>query len=285
MKNNCQTEAKIPTNLMSIHPSAIVHPSAKVHSTAIIGPFCFIDENVEIGEGTELESSVRVHSGTIIGSFNSIGHGTSLGGLPQDLGFSSSTKTGLVIGNKNKIREGVIIHRATKTDQPTKIGNENYIMGNTHLGHDVQFGNNIIMVQNSVIAGHVVVGNNVFISGLVAIHQNVKVGDNSMLAGCAKIVKDVPPFSTIDGNPATVIGLNTVGLKRSGFPAEVRAAIKSTYKTIYHSGLNTKQALAKLQEENSSLPEVQKIIQFFTNSKRGVTDHRKISTGKDESDE
>jgi UDP-N-acetylglucosamine acyltransferase len=270
---------------MSIHPTAIVHPDAKIHDTATIGPFCIIEEDTSIGEGTILDSSVVVHSGTMIGKNNRIFHSAVLGGLPQDLGFKSETKTGLEIGDGNLIRESCLIARATRTDKPTRIGNNNYIMGNVHLAHDGSIGNNVIVVQNTILAGHVEIGNNVFISGLVALHQFGRVGDHSMLAGCSKIVKDVPPFTTIDGNPATIIGLNTVGLKRGGFPADVRAAIKATYKTIYHSSLNTKQAIARLQEEKSPIPEVQKIIEFFVSSKRGVTDHRAIGSKKGDLDE
>jgi UDP-N-acetylglucosamine acyltransferase len=154
-------------------------------------------------------------------------------------------------------------------------------MGNMHIAHDVKMGNHNIVVQNTIIAGVVEIGNYVFVSGLVGIHQFARVGDYAMLAGCSKIVKDVPPYSTIDGNPATVIGLNAVGLKRAGLPPETRAAIKSAYKVIYHKGLNIKQALAELKAMNSALPEIQYIIEFFEKSKRGVTSHRKIGSGSD----
>jgi|JI8StandDraft_1071087.scaffolds.fasta_scaffold217693_1 UDP-N-acetylglucosamine acyltransferase len=266
---------------MSIHPTAIVHPKAHVHENAIVGPFCIVEEGVTIGDGTILHSSVVLHSGTKVGKNNQFFHGAAMGGLPQDLSFKPETHTELIIGDNNLIREGAIFHRGTKKETPTTIGNGNYLMGNMHIAHDCKFGNNNIVVQNSIIAGVVEVGSNVFISGLVAIHQFAKVGDYAMLAGCSKIVKDVPPYATIDGNPATIIGLNTVGLKRAGFNPEIRAAIKSAYKTIYHKGLNTKQAIAQLQEENSPFPEVRKILDFFLNSKRGVTAHRKISSGSD----
>ncbi|WCL51396.1 acyl-ACP--UDP-N-acetylglucosamine O-acyltransferase [Leptospira sp. GIMC2001] len=270
---------------MSIHPTAIVHPSAKIHESATIGPFCIVEADVVVGEGTILDSSVVLHSGTILGKNNRIFHGASMGGLPQDLSFKSETKTQLIIGDNNLIREGAIIHRGTKPETPTTIGNNNYLMGNMHLAHDGKIGNHVIVVQNTILAGVVDIGNYVFISGLVAVHQFGRIGDYSMLAGCSKIVKDVPPYVTIDGNPATVIGLNAVGMKRAGIAPEVRNAIKATYKVIYHSGLNTKQALAKLKSENSPIPEVQNIIRFFETSKRGVTDHRQIGSGKDSSDE
>lgn len=270
---------------MNIHPTAIVHPSAKIHETVKIGPFSIIEEDVEIGESTVIESSVIIHKRSKIGKKNHIYHCSALGGDPQDLSFNQDTKTWFEMGDGNTVKESCLFARATKLDKPTRIGNNNFFMGNVHIAHDIQFGNNNIVVQNSILAGFAEIGNNVFISGLVGLHQFARVGDYAMLAGLAKITKDVPPYTTIDGNPASVIGLNTVGLKRAGFAPEIRAAIKSAYKTIYHRGLNTKQALAKLKEENSQIPEVQKIIAFFESSKRGVTDHRPIGSGKAQADE
>jgi UDP-N-acetylglucosamine acyltransferase len=266
---------------MSIHPTAIIHPGAEVHEKAIVGPFCIVEDRVVLGEGSHLHSHVVLHSGAKLGKNNQIYQGASLGGIPQDLSFKPEMETELIIGDGNTIREGAIFHRGTKKETPTTIGNNNYLMGNMHIAHDVKMGNHNIVVQNSIIAGVVEIGSYVFISGLVAIHQFAKVGDYAMLAGCSKIVKDVPPFSTIDGNPATVIGLNSVGLKRAGLAPETRAAIKSAYKIIYHKGLNIKQALAELKSMNSSLPEIQYIISFFEKSKRGVTAHRKIGSGSD----
>jgi UDP-N-acetylglucosamine acyltransferase len=125
-------------------------------------------------------------------------------------------------------------------------------------------------------------GNKIFVSGLTGIHQFVRVGDYAMVAGVAKIVKDIPPYSTVDGNPATVIGLNAVGLKRNGFNADTRTAIKRAYKIIYHSGFNTSQALAELEKDQNIIPEVRFLMDFFKTSKRGVTDHRAIGGGNDE---
>ncbi|BDA80329.1 acyl-[acyl-carrier-protein]--UDP-N-acetylglucosamine O-acyltransferase [Leptospira kobayashii] len=267
---------------MKIHPTAIIDPKAELHESVEVGPFCVIDKDVKIGEGTVLDSNVRIYSGTHIGKFNKIYSGVALGGIPQDLGFKPETKTYLEIGDRNTIRENCVFHRGTKEGEATKIGNDNFLMGNIHIAHDVIVGDNNIIVQSSMLAGHVVVGNKVFISGLVGVHQFARVGDYSMIAGLAKVVKDVPPYCTIDGNPATVIGLNSVGLKRAGLSSDVRNAIKRTYKIIYHSGLNTKQALTELKKDPNPIPEVKYIIEFFESGKRGVTDHRAIGGGGSE---
>lgn len=267
--------------IMKIHPTAIIDPKAELHESVEIGPFCLIEKDVIIGEGTKIESHCRILSGARIGKFNKFSSGVTFSGIPQDLGFKPETPTYLELGDHNTLKENCIFHRATKEGGSTKIGNHNFFMGNIHIAHDCIVGDHNIMVQNSMIAGHVVMGNRIFVSGLTGIHQFVRVGDYAMVAGLAKIVKDIPPYSTIDGNPASVIGLNSVGLKRNDFNGDVRSAIKKAYKIIYHSGLNTSQALAELEKEQNIIPEVRFIMDFFKNSKRGVTDHRAIG-GSDE---
>ena len=261
---------------MKIHPTAIIDPKAELHESVEVGPYSIIEGDVKIGEGSWIESCVRIYSGTRMGKFNKIHHTAVIGGLPQDISFKAETKTYTQIGDYNTFREGIIIHRATKDGGATSFGNRNYLMGQTQIAHDCSMGDDNILVLNGQIAGHCHIGNKVFISGLVGIHQFCNVGDYSMLAGCSKIVKDVPPFVTIDGNPATVIGLNSVGLKRAGFSSDIRNKIKHAYKILYHSKMNIKQALAALKSENDPSPEVQYIIRFFETSERGVTDHREI---------
>ncbi|MCE9501064.1 MAG: acyl-ACP--UDP-N-acetylglucosamine O-acyltransferase [Leptospira sp.] len=261
---------------MKIHPTAIVDPGAELHESVEIGPYTIIEKNVRIGEGTTIESCIRIHSGTKIGKFNKIYHAASMGGLPQDISFNPDTVTHLEIGDSNVIREGCLFHRGTKEGKATIIGNNNYFMGNVHVGHDSKIGNHNIVVQAAAFAGHVTIGNRAFISGMSVTHQFVRIGDNVMVGGLTKIVKDVPPYSMIDGNPAEIIGLNSVGLKRAGFKPEIRDEIKKAYKIIYHSGLNTKQALEELHKLKNPSDEVKNIIQFFDDSHRGVTDHRDI---------
>ncbi|MCB1141472.1 MAG: acyl-ACP--UDP-N-acetylglucosamine O-acyltransferase [Leptospiraceae bacterium] len=260
---------------MQIHPSSIIDPTAKIHESVVIGPFTVIEAHVEIDEGTVIESCVRIGTHTKIGKNNHIFHTAAVGGIPQDINFKPETITYTQIGDNNVIREGVTIHRATKPGGATVIGNKNFIMAQTHIAHDCQLGNEIAIVTNGQIAGHVRVDDHAFIS-VAAVHQFCRVGEFTMLAGYAKVVKDVPPYCLIDGNPATIIGVNAVGMKRAGFDSSTRDKIKKAYKLIYHSGMNTKQALAKLIEENDPSPQIQKIIEFVSNSDRGITDHRPI---------
>ena len=258
---------------MNIHPSAIIDADTEIHPSVQIGPHTVVEQGVTIGEGSIIDSGVRIYQKTRIGKHNHIFHGSVLGCLPQDLGFDPGSETWLEIGNHNIFREGVNISRATRTEQPTFIGSHNYFMGNAHIGHDCQFGDHNIVVNGAVIGGHVQVGNRVFISGLVAVHQFCRIGDFAMLAGLAKIVKDVPPYAVADGNPASLIGTNVVGLRRNGFSSRQRRTIKQAYKVIHQSGLGTRQALERFTEKENT-PEVNTIIDFFRRSERGVLAHR-----------
>lgn len=258
---------------MNIHPSAIIDPSAQLHDSVEVGANTIIEGNTDIGEGCVIASGVRIYAGTRMGSNNRIDHGVALGCEPQDLGFNRACNSGLVIGSDNHFRENMNISRGSAEGKLTQIGNGNYFMSLTHVAHDCIFGDNNIMTQSAIIAGHCHVGNRCFISGLVAVHQNVNIGDFAMLAGLAKVVKDVPPYATADGNPATVIGTNVIAMRRAGFDQEARTAVKRAYKTIYHSGLGLAQALEKLESEPQTA-EVENIIHFFKESRRGVTAHR-----------
>ncbi len=254
---------------MTIHPTAIIAPSAKIDPSVTIGPYTIIDDNVVINAHVKIASHVRIYAHTQIGSHNQIDHGAILGADPQDHRFDNHQATWLKIGNHNTFREGVNIHRGSAG---TIIGDHNYFMGNFHVGHDCILGNHNTFAHGSVLAGHVRIGNKNFISGLVAVHQFCHIGNYTMIAGCAKIVKDVPPFATADGNPATLIGINSIGLKRAGFDAKSRQAIKQAYQRIYRQGLGLQVALQQLEQH--PLEQIQQIVQFYQNSQRGVTKHR-----------
>ncbi len=258
---------------MKIHPTAIIDSTAELHESVEVGPYTIIEKNVKIDEGTVISSCCRIYEGTRIGKNNKIFHNVMLGALPQDLGFDPSEETHTIIGDNNTFHEGNQISRGTRPDSPTTIGSNNFFMGNFHLGHDSSIGSNNILTQGAVVAGHVHIGNRVFISGLAAVHQFCRIGDFAMLAGLSKVTKDVPPFCTVDGNPAGVISINSVGLRRAGFSSEQRNAIREAYKVVYHSDLITSQAVQHLKNMEHRIEEVDYIIHFLEESARGITDH------------
>lgn len=258
---------------MAIHATALVADGAQLHDSVEVGPYSIIDDGAVIGEGTVIGSGVRIHGGTTIGENNQIFDNAVLGALPQDMAFDPDTKTDLVIGDHNVLREGVNISRAKIEGASTVLGDHNFFMCNVHLGHDCVFGSHTIIAPGTVVGGHVEVADRAFISGVVAVHQFCHIGELAMIAGGTKVVKDIPPYAMADGNPASLIGNNVVGLRRNGFDVVQRKAIKQAYITLFKSGLNTTQALEQLKSESHD-ESVARLIAFVEQSQRGVTAHR-----------
>ena len=201
-----------------------------------------------------------------------------LGDLPQDLAFNDEPSY-VKIGSNCVLREGVTIHRGTKPGTSTIVGDNCFLMANSHLAHNVQLGNGVIIANGALLAGYVEVGERAFISGNAVIHQFTRIGRLAMLSGCSGIGKDVPPFCTTVGVCRNrIAGLNVVGLRRAGIGPEDRQAIRGAIKVLYRSGLNVSQALERIKKEFPQ-PAVQEICAFIEASKRG------ICTMRDEAEE
>jgi UDP-N-acetylglucosamine acyltransferase len=142
-------------------------------------------------------------------------------------------------------------------------------MAYSHIAHNCKVGNNVILVNNASLTGHCEVDDGAFLSGFVGLHQFSKIGTMAIISALTAVNKDIPPFMMAGGRPATVQGINVVGLKRAGFSPEVRKEIKEAYKLLYKSGLNTKQALEKIKEALKSDP-IKKLTDFIESSDRGI---------------
>ena len=106
-----------------IAANAWIDPQAEIHEDVEIGPFCTVGPHVSIGPGTRLLGNVTVMGHVSIGRDNVIYPGTVLGGEPQDISYSGSD-TRVLIGDCNKIREGVTINRGSEKESGvTQIGN------------------------------------------------------------------------------------------------------------------------------------------------------------------
>ncbi len=258
---------------MSIHPTAIIDDNAELADDVSVGPYTIIEGGVRIGAGTRLGSSVRIYHGTTIGRDNRIDHGTVLGCDPQDMGFDTRLETGLVIGDGNAFREGVNLSRASVEGGATRVGSHNLFMAGTHAGHDCDIGDHNIFTQGAVSAGHVIIGNRTFIGGMSAIHQFCRLGDYAMIGGLSKITRDVPPFTTVDGNPSRIAGLNVVGLRRNGFDGSRRQAIKRAARQLFFGEHTLKTGLAAVEadEELAAHADVRQLLDFLHASERGVT--------------
>lgn len=259
---------------MKIHPLAVVSPQAELAMDVEIGPFAVIEAGTEIGEGCKIASHAVVKAGTRLGPFNEVFEGAILGGLPQHLKMPEVIG-GLVIGARNTFREHVTVHRGLSPEHPTVIGDQNLFMVNVHVAHDCIVGNNVVMANNTMLAGHVEVADRAYVSGAVAVHQFCRIGRNAMVGGQAHIVKDVPPFVTIDGASSLVVGLNLVGLRRSGFTDAEVTQLKAAYRLIYRSGLTWTRAMQELSREFNA-GAAAAFCDFFATGKRGFTPERRM---------
>lgn len=253
-----------------IHPTAIVHPRATIAGDCVIGPYSVIGEHVTIGNSCKLHSHVIIDGHTQLGSHNEIYPFSSIGLRSQDLKWKGGI-TRTQIGSHNIIREFASIHSATGDNDATVIGSNNVMLAYSHVAHDCQLGSHIIMSNSATLGGHVIVEDHAVISGCAAVHQFCRIGTMAIIGGCSKVVQDVPPFMLADGNPAETRTVNKIGLERNGVSEEAQAALRSAYKILFREGLTIPNALAKIEADLPSLPEVKHLVQFARTSERGIS--------------
>ncbi len=254
---------------MQVHASAIVSSKARLSGNVTVGPYTVIGDNVSIGENTVIGAHCVIDGKTVIGKDCQVFTGAVIGSSPQDLKYKGE-EVFLEIGDNNIIREYCTLNPGTGEEGKTVIGSNNLLMAYSHIAHDCRLGNGCVLANNSTLAGHVSIEDKAVVGGMVAIHQFVRVGMLSIIGGCSKVVQDIPPFSTCDGHPARVYGLNLVGLRRKGVSRQAIRQIDQAFKIIFNSGLSVKHAILKAGEEVSGTEEVEYLINFIKKSERGL---------------
>ena len=256
---------------MEIHPTAVVSPHAELAEGVKIGPYSIIGDNVYIGRNTIIGPHVVIEGRTTIGEGNNIYPFASIGSPPQDTGYKGED-TRVSIGDSNIIREYANINRATtKQDCVTIVGNNNYLMISAHVAHDCVLGNNIIMSNTATLGGHTIVGDYAILGGLMASHQFVRIGAYAFIGGKTGLPQDIPPFMIAAGPRAKLYGPNQTGLKRHGFSREVINGLKKAYKIIWRDTTRLNDGIARVRNEIESFPELEMLINFINESKRGIT--------------
>jgi UDP-N-acetylglucosamine acyltransferase len=254
-----------------IHPLACVDPEATLGDDVRVGPFAVIGAGVEIGDGTEIGASAQIKGPTRIGRHNQIYPQTALGFEPQDLKFRGETVR-LEIGDHNVIREFCTMSRGTVNGGGvTRVGSHNLIMAYVHIAHDCQVGDRTVFANLATLAGHVEVGDGATVGAFCTIQQFGRIGAHAYLGAYTVLSKDALPFIKTVGVKAACYGVNVIGLKRKGFDSAQIARLGKAYRLLTRSGLNTRQALARMREELGGHPEVDTFITFIETSKRGVT--------------
>jgi UDP-N-acetylglucosamine acyltransferase len=251
-----------------IHSTAVIDPRAELGPDVEIGPNVVIEGPVSIGAGTKVQANAVIAGQVKIGSGNTIGYGSVIGGFPQDLSYRPDSPSGVEIGNDNVLREYCTIHRGTKPDTLTVLGNQCLLMVGAHLGHNSRIGNQVILANNVLLGGYVEVHDKAFLGGASLVHQHTRLGTMSIMQGGSAVGKDVPPFGTAAGRNG-IVGINVVALRRAGFGSGLRLEVKRAFHILYHEGLSASQAAAKAAEEKWS-PEIQPFWDFVKTSKRGI---------------
>ncbi len=256
---------------MPIHPTAIIDPAARVHETADIGPFCIIGAEVEIGARTQLMANLFIEGPTWIGEDNIFYPYSTVGVASQDLKYKGE-RSETRIGSRNKIREFVTIHRGTAGGGlVTRIGDDNLLMAYGHVAHDVQIGNHTILGHAVTFGGHVTVEDYAGIGAATGVHQFCRIGRHSYVGGYSVITQDVMPYSmTVTPRESKVFGANRTGLERRGIPEESIEALQTALRLLTRGGLNTSQAIERIQAEVPACAEVEELIAFIRSSERGV---------------
>ena len=256
---------------MPVHPTAVVDPKARIAESADIGPYCIVGAEVEIGARTRLMAHIYCEGPTWIGEDNLFYPYSSIGVAPQDLkyhGERSETR----IGDRNKIREFVTVHRGTEGGGLlTRVGSDNLLSAYSHVAHDVKLGDHVVMSHGATLGGHVTVGDWAVIGAATGVHQFCRIGRHAIIGGYSVVTQDVLPFSnTVSAREIKVFGANRIGLERRGFETEAIERLQTALRLLTRSGLNTSQAIDRIQAEVPQCAEVDELIEFIRSSERGI---------------
>jgi UDP-N-acetylglucosamine acyltransferase len=251
---------------MRVHPTAIVGEGASLGDGVVVGPYAVVESDTRLGDRTEVRAHAVVKRFTTVGEDNAVHEGAVIGGEPQDVAFAGG-ETHLRVGDRNRIRECVTIHRSSLPGGTTVVGSECFLMACSHVAHDCRIGDRVILANNVALAGHVDIGERAFLSGGVVVHQFCRIGRLAMVGGNSKVVQDCLPFVVTDGVPGVACGLNVVGLRRAGVGASQVRALKEGYRLLLRSALPLETALERMAAVADPL--VDEMILFVRGSRRG----------------
>jgi UDP-N-acetylglucosamine acyltransferase len=249
-----------------IHRTALVDDEASIGHDVEIGPYAVIEGGAVIGDECSIAAHAVIKRHTRLGKRNRIAEHAVIGGEPQDYKFKPCVSL-VQIGDDNLVREGVTIHRGSTEGAATRIGDRNFLMAMSHIGHDCALGNDIVIANASLLAGFVTVHDRAFISGAVAVHQFSRVGRLAMLGGGTKLTQDALPFVITNGSPGRARAVNVVGLKRAGVAAHEIANLRRAFHMLGRTH-GREQLLLDLRALDSQ--GVGELADFIETSQRGT---------------
>lgn len=252
-----------------IHPTAIIDSAAQLASDVIVGPYAIIDGPVTLGAGCIVESHAQLIGPLTAGERNYFGRGCIIGDEPQHLA-ATGAGTHVYIGDGNGFREHVTVHRGTAPGKATRIGDNNYLMAGSHVGHDCTVGNKVIMANCALLGGHVTVEDGVFLSGNTGVHQRMRIGKLAMLSGTSAATKDLPPF-TIMQLFNQVVGVNVIGMRRAGYSHDDINAVRQAFRMLYLRHNLIPVAIDKIAREFAGSKAIEELVHFIRNSTNGIS--------------
>ena len=254
----------------AIDRRAAVDPGARLADGVVVGAFAVIGEGVEIGEGTQVGAGATILGPAKIGRENRIYPHACLGTDPQDLKYGGERVT-LEVGDRNLIREFVTIHRGTaKGGGVTRVGSDNLFMVYSHVAHDCQVGDRTIFANNATLAGHCEVHDDATIGAFSALQPFGRIGRHAYIGGFTRLLSDPLPFVKTIGLRPVVLGVNRIGMSRKGYDAERVRQITAAVRIFLRSGLNSTQAIARLESEFAAQPDVAYLVEFVRAARHGV---------------
>lgn len=253
----------------TIHPTSIIEPGAEIGINVTIEPYAIIKSNAILHDNVVIRAHAYIDGNTTIGEGTIIYPFASIGTKTQDLKFKGE-KTYVTIGKSCEIREFVTVNSSCEEGSTVKIGNNCLIMAYCHVAHNCEVGNHVIMSNNATLAGHVTVEDFAIIGGMTPIHQFTRIGSYAFVGGMSRVTHDIPPYTIGAGIPYKFGGLNLIGLKRHGFSLSTRLELSRAFKLLYRSSYSFSEALQKIKEELTPLPEINHFLQFCSSSKRGL---------------
>lgn len=259
--------------MSKISPLAIIEEGAQIGENVSIGAYAFVSSEAVIGYGTSIAHGACIYGKTTIGKNNRIFSHAVVGSEPQDLKYRGE-EVELIIGDDNTIREFTLLNPGTAGGgSKTIIGSHNLLMGYVHVGHDCIIGSHCIFANAATIAGHVEIGDHVVIGGMTPVHQFVHIGDYAMVAGASALSQDVPPFCMVEGNRASLRGLNLTGLRRKIERSDINQ-LKTAYRELFEKGRPLKDVAQELLDETKNYY-VKELSNFVIKTKRGIAYERK----------
>ena len=255
-----------------IHPTATIEGDVELADDVLLGPRCTISGPVKIGAGTRAVGDVWIQGPTTIGEGNIIYPYTTIGFAPQARNYDiSESGPGVLIGDRNTLREHVTVNRAIADTHPTTIGNDNYIMAQCHAGHDVVIGNNTTLANSVHLGGHAVIEDLATLGGASNVHQFVRIGHGAMLSGAVGTTRDVLPWFTVTATNVAA-SLNLVGMRRQGLSSDEIDSVRWVFKTINRRGLSLPAAIeeVRIRHNGGEQPVLGRLLKFLETAERPI---------------